>query len=515
MTRWHKHDTTALLLCLLVTSGCSLTLDPDQYIREDDAGMDAGDGNGDAGVTEEECDVDQDTWFAERDECDVFAASEDEARDCDDDNPDVYPFAPAECGNGVVDNCQSVPEAWQELGIQELVSFFDHSEESADVTSARQLSVAPRRDGEPGAFISLMEEGRPILRTASVSDGTTLSLDSRADLADGTDAASIQSVAIQKLSGSSEALLAFVGRTSVAGTGLGEQSTLWYGRLTDGAPQTSSILVPAGECAGMRTAAPRLAIAGGSEPRMIWLQGPTQNADPRVFASYGPQDDFRCHEAPEADALQHIGSTTGQLVASVEPSNPDSPRFWDGSDIPPQQLQLGGVSARSDLIALPDNLNALFYANDAGIGAKLLQCTPGEEPLCSAPMDAPWSYELSGTRGALATGEALENGGAVTIHVERSGEGEEQFEDVLLDALGSEGELLTEGDGRWPYSLLFVSAPRTLVDLDVGATFTDEQGLFVYVAALTADQVDADRGDDLTAAGDELLLGGVRGCMEP
>lgn len=110
-------------LTILFTAGsCSLIIDSEKFVGSaapcaNCLGLCLDEG----GPAEVCCDRDGDGFFAT--DADVSCGN-DLATDCDDDNIRIFPGAPALCGDGVINDCNSValPTAFDGLGIQEFQS---------------------------------------------------------------------------------------------------------------------------------------------------------------------------------------------------------------------------------------------------------------------------------------------------------------------------------------------------------------------------------------------------------
>ncbi len=487
-----------------------------------------------------DCDQDNDSYVRDHPGCDDEVMP-DEPRDCDDENDEVHPNAPALCGDGVLNSCNlQVPEELrQRFGIEELgvlwPSELPSDWVSIEVSNATQISVAGNNGestDQTAVLLSFMEvvgEGGEQASRARLwagdfwddgafDDGNVRDV----DLSGEAQAPGIVSVRVRRLKWADRTLVASIENRDSSGS-VSETSgnRIWYLEVAGADhiwsdPDNGTVQLPSPPvsypvptaCNPAQQMRPRLAISAGSADgdlaRTTWLQvgGVAAGRADVVSHVFGP-DRFQC---PIADSRQltagdfaHISGSSGPFVLG---SVSGDSFVWEGWPNPPADIP--------EVVTQDSRPAWAHFATDTYLAAVgrgnayqtfNLSCAVRNAGFSSG--DSPCRVEASTTatlpaRAELAAMDDIDDATGVLAMVESFSSGGYTTENVVVRLFDQDGRPLTPGgyqeqppdqpDIAWRLPLVrheYARAyqdednDRRILDLAVSA-WADQNGLSDY-----------------------------------
>ncbi len=377
------------------------------------------------------CDRDDDGWIAPIRACDELVEPSD-LRDCDDNDEERYPHAPAVCGDGRFNACDVVltPEAEARfqvaeigfIGLTLLWSGQENFDEGyrADFTRASQMSIAGQQVGEVGVSSHLVtsltfmdsegsadQPGQPSTARLMVvevwEDGwPDAQFMDQYNLNEFAQASDVRSVGIRRLSNSNSVITAMVGDDRSSGSA---GSALWYTRVAStggeqyGPTDPERILMPETlPCEENRfdstrnALLPRLAIAGqetDGSARAIWTQSASSTDSPIIVshhystASSTTGSPFSCNTLDniprDASYIDLSGSSGPFVVGGVA----DQAFSWESTDSSPVRSLDIPTNSRPAVAFFEGADYLASVAGPGGYSVSNLVCQPDSAEPCA------------------------------------------------------------------------------------------------------------------------------------
>jgi len=443
------------------------------------------------------CDRDNDGRISPDRGCDSLVEPY-ELRDCDDNDEERYPHAPAVCGDGKFNACDVVltPEAESRFQIAEIGFIgltiissvhdnFDDTYQPADFTRASQISITGQQVGEVGVnsrlitTITFMDSENSVDLFDQANTARLIAIATWEDgwpdagnlvqynLNEFAEASDMRSVSVRRLHESNTIIAAMVGNDRSSDF---DGSTLWYSRVASTGGEAyeptdfERVTVPrTALCDDNRTDPidnalfPRLAIAGraaGGLARAVWTQSASSSESPIIVshlyspASMSSDSSFSCTALDNLPA----GTRSVDLVGSSGPfiigGSAGQAFSWEGTGSSPITT-LDVPNSRRLALAFFEGADYLASVGDeAGYGVSNLVCQPGSTDSCA--FDDVRNFPL-GIETKLAAMDNLGTAAAALglVQSERLPSSPSVKDEVVIRLLGRDGEVLPIGGVRY------------------------------------------------------------------
>jgi hypothetical protein len=440
------------------------------------------------------CDRDDDGWISPDGRCDSMVEPAD-LRDCDDNDEDRYPHAPALCGDGKFNSCDVVltPEAQTRFQVAEIgfialtiiSSVHDNIDidefRPADFTRASQISIAGQQVGEVGVdshlvtALTFMDSEGSSNQPDQANTARLLTIDTWYDgwpdvqfmdqynLSEFAQASDVRSVGIRRLSNNDSVITAMVGDDRSSGLA---GSVLWYTRVasTGGEqyepthleripiPQT----LPCEENlfdSTRSTLFPRLAIAGQAADggaRAVWTQNASSTDSPIVVShlystsSSMTGSPFSCNTLDSIPADARYIDLSGSSGPFVVGGSSGQAFSWEGTASSPVSSLDIPTNSRPSFAFFEGADYLAAVAGPGGYSVSNLVCKPGSTEACA--LENMRNIALS-IDTDLAAMDNLGTRAAALGLVETSGlpGSSDRADEVVIRLLGRDGEILPIG----------------------------------------------------------------------